>query len=117
MKAVIDEIKQKALERASRDARRRISNLFANRDYAESIGFETEVDVDQAILERGLMKIKLPTEILEEHNALASRGLSVRPNQPWRKPVCGMGFSPGRKLTKEEIAKKRTRRRRRRSRP
>jgi hypothetical protein len=106
MKAVIDEVKQKALARANRDARNRISNLFANRNYAESIGFDAEVDVNQTVLERGTMTVKLPTEVLEEHNALASRGLSTRPSTPWRRPVHGMGFSPGKVLTKQEIAKK-----------
>jgi len=113
MKAVIDEIKQKVLARANRDARNRISNLFANRNYAESIGFDAEVDVNQTVLERGTMTVKLPTEVLEEHNALASRGLSTRPSMPWRKPVCGMGFSPGKVLTKQEIAKKQKARKKR----
>jgi len=78
---------------------------------------EVDIDESHAVFERGLMTIKLPTEVLEGHNALASRGLSVRPNPSWRKPVYGMGFSPGRLLTREEVAKRRAKARKKRRKP
>jgi len=106
MKAVIDEIKKKAEARAKADARNRISNFFANQKYAESIGFDVDVSVEDTRMERGIMTVKLPTEVLEEHNARARRGLSTRPITPWRKPVYGMGFSPGKALTRGEVLKK-----------